>query len=64
MREAIFDNKKIEPVPVIASFSVDGEIKPLYVRLQNISLRIISYYITDQNLAWIEFRCTVEDQGM
>lgn len=29
MREAIFDNKKMEPVPVIASFSVDGEIKQI-----------------------------------
>lgn len=64
MREAIFDNKKMEPVPVIASFSVDGEIKPLYVRLQNITLKILSYCIIDQNLAWIEFRCTVEDQGI
>lgn len=64
MREAIFDNKNLEPVPVIASFSADGEIKPLYVRLQNMSLKILSYCITDQNLAWMEYRCTVEDQGI
>ena len=64
MREAIFDNKKMEPVPVIASFSVDGEIKPLYVRLQNESLKIIDFCILGQDLAWIKFRCVLVDQGI
>lgn len=61
----------IRCVPVIAVFSSDGEIKPLYVTINGTQLKINSYSIQENNLnnpipenIWIVFLCNTIDQNI
>ncbi|MCR5101219.1 MAG: hypothetical protein K6B41_07670 [Butyrivibrio sp.] len=47
-------------VPVIASFDTAGEIRPLYVRIDNKSRKIHSYRIKNKFRNSIDFECQVE----
>uniref|UniRef100_UPI004056E906 hypothetical protein n=1 Tax=Acetatifactor sp. TaxID=1872090 RepID=UPI004056E906 len=48
-------------VPVIASFDTDGHIRPLYVRINGISMKVDSYYERTMFSNTIEFNCKVID---
>jgi len=50
------------PVPVIASFSANGEFQPLYVRINNVSLKVLHCH-AKLNCTHPTFQCTVEDEG-
>ena len=41
-----FDYKPVDIVPVIASFSSEGRIAPLYVRIKGESYKIASYWVS------------------
>ena len=55
------DYKPVEIVPAIASFDTDGHIKPLYVRIDGCSLRVVSSRIRCIYANTIEFQCQVQD---
>lgn len=57
-----FDSNTMTVVPVIASFDSNGTIKPLYVRIDGKSLKIISCWFQDESLIK-KFHCTVELDG-
>lgn len=48
-------------VPVIASFDSEGHIKPLYVRIGELSLKIQSSWMKPSPSSTLEFHCTVQD---
>lgn len=50
-------------VPVIASFSTDGKIRPLYVRINGVSLKVMQ---CTPHLNYIHptFDCVVDDFGI
>lgn len=50
-------------VPVIASFSTDGQIRPLYIRINGVSLHVMqcTAYMTYTNPT---FDCVVDDSGI
>lgn len=55
----------LQCVPVIASFSADGEIQPLYTTIKSIPLKIEWSTVLEQNdHSWIPFLCTVIDNGL
>ncbi len=47
-------------VPVIASFSTDGDIKPLYVRIDGQPRKIRSYKEKNRYHNGIDFACRIE----
>ena len=51
-------------VPVIASFNKAGEIRPLYVRMNGIALRVLSFWVKSTYLNTLEFQCKVYDAGV
>ena len=55
----------IRCVPVIASFSSEGSIKPLYVSIDAVQLKIESCIREPQKNGdkWIVFRCTAIDDN-
>lgn len=57
---AIFNtNRKF--VSVIASFDNKGNIYPLYVRIDGVSLKILSYVLTESTGYSRSFECRVQD---
>jgi len=50
-------------VPVIASFSTDGQIKPIYIRINGVSLKVTkcTAHMTHINPT---FQCIVDDFGI
>lgn len=50
-------------VPVIASFSTNGTIRPLYVRINGVSLKIIQC-TSHMNHIHPTFDCIVDDYGI
>lgn len=56
-----FDSN-LEIVPVIASFDTNGTIRPLYVRINNESYRILSCR-ESESYGLRSFRCKIEDHG-
>ena len=65
LSNSVFDAKHIRCVPVIAVFSSTGDIKPLYVTINWVKLKIETYTILDSTFGdnWIYFLCTVIDHG-
>lgn len=53
---------KSNAVPVIASFSAEGGIKPIYVKLNDISFKIESFYIKERHSNQIAFVCQIIDE--
>lgn len=50
-----------ESVSVIASFDTQGHVKPLYVRIGDVSLKVVSSWIASPDTIIMEFKCQVED---
>ena len=60
----VMDYELYRAVPVIASFDTQGKIAPLYVRLNGLSKRVLSYWIRNAGFVnTIEFSCKIEDDG-
>lgn len=58
-----FDYAPVEIVPVIASFDSQGHIAPLYVRINGLSLKVNSFWVSSTYHNIIEFKCKVIDHG-
>lgn len=52
-------NETIIPVPVIASFTSDGRIKPLYFSVDGIQFKIDNILSQDERVSRIHFRCDI-----
>ncbi len=50
-------------VPVIASYSTAGEIRPLYVRIEDISYKIVSCKFIS-SVALLRFKCQIIDNNI
>lgn len=59
---SIFDLRK--SVPVIASFSKDGKLYPLNVRIDDMEYKILSYVKLNKNTSGVHFECKIEDYGI
>lgn len=51
-------------VSVIASFDTDGHIKPLYVRVDEESLKVVSCWMKPAFVSSCTYQCKVEDHGV
>lgn len=60
----ILDTPNLRCVPVIASFSSNGEIAPLYTNINSIQLKIESFKIKNEFDLWIQFSCKVIDNNI
>lgn len=56
-----YDFKPGSIVPVIASFDSEGHVKPLYVRIGELSLKVQSSWMVPSFPNVLEFRCKVID---
>lgn len=64
MKQVSYNNhdiRKVQVVPVIASFDSEGHIKPLYVRLEGESFKIKSYWVKSNFINSVSFNCQVEN---
>ena len=61
-----FSYSPVDFVPVIASFDTDGNLKPLYVRINGTAMKVHSYHERQHYRNTIEFNCkiieTVDDE--
>lgn len=56
----IFDvNPSVVPVPVIATFSKDGDVRPLYFAAEGIRIKIDNIKWKQKKMACIEFQCEI-----
>lgn len=55
------DSPNLQIVSVIAAFDADGNIKPLYVRIGEESLKVYSVSIKHKYNGIIDYRCQVID---
>ena len=53
--------RHLQVVPVISSFDCDGNIFPLYVRIDGQSLKIYNAHRVDSTIRIINFNCEVMD---
>ena len=56
-----YDYEPCTVVPVIASFDAEGHIRPLYVRVNGLSLKVTSYWIKCDFVNYTRFNCQVSD---
>lgn len=56
-------NTAYNMVPVIASFDSEGHVRPLYVRINEVSLKIYSSYEKPSFHGFMEFQCKVIDNN-
>lgn len=70
LSEALRSATHMRCVPVIASFSTNGEILPLYLKINSTQLKIVSCVMEKQDKenvwgtnVWIVFRCVVIDNN-
>ena len=61
---SIFDIKEYKALQVIASFTTKGIMKPIYVRIIDISFQVISFSILHENLSTLDYKCTINDNGI
>lgn len=61
---SIFEVSHMKAIPVIASFANDGKIQPLYIRIDDVSLKVLSYYKIEETIAGLHYNCCVEDNGI
>lgn len=62
--DAFYTRHDIKPgmtVPVIASFDSEGRVRPLYVRIGELSLKVASFWLKPTFLYMMEFHCMVID---
>lgn len=64
--KSLYDSPNIRCIPVIASFSSKGDIKPLYATVNGSQLKIDSYtiHIPSDGKNWIIFLCDIIEQGI
>ena len=55
------ESPRLQVVPVIASFDSDGNVKPLYVRIGEESLKVFSAIVKSSTAEIMTFRCQVVD---
>lgn len=55
-----FDVDLVEPVSVLASFDTVGKISPVFVRINEYSCKILSFWILKKFGSSTDFNCTVE----
>lgn len=60
---SIYDMPNLTAVPVIASFSEKGELRPLYFGYEHESIKILSYKITGTQTFNTRFQCEYENYG-
>lgn len=58
-----YNGSTLEIVSVIASFDTDGHVKPLYVRVNQESLKVHSSWMRPSFHGFLEFQCKVIDNG-
>ena len=58
-----YDYGSLEIVSVIASFDTNGHVKPLYVRINQESLKVHSSWMKPSFHGFLEFQCKVIDNG-
>ena len=56
-----FDYKPVNIVPVIASFDSEGNIVPLYARINGESYKIASHWVSSTFSNSLEYKCKVID---
>lgn len=56
-----YDHLPITVIPVIASFDTDGHIKPLYVRIDGLALKVHSCWLKPSFSGVMEFNCKIID---
>ena len=59
-----FDAPNLVPVPVIASFSPEGKVKPLYLKWDGESVEILGYKIRCEHEREIVYECVYEQSGL
>ena len=57
------DCTHLKIVPVISSFDMNGNITPLYVRIDGESLKIYNAYQSNSTFSLLHFKCEVMVQG-
>lgn len=55
------DSESVMIVPVIASFSAQGQIKPLYVRIHGASFKVDSSYVICNFVNTVDLSCKIID---
>ena len=58
---SIFDIKEYKALQVIASFTSKGLMKPIYVRIDDITYQVTSCNKLHENLSIMNFKCTIDD---
>ena len=58
-----YDFYNVDIVSVIASFDTDGHVKPLYVRINENSLKVESSWLKPSFRGTLEFQCKVVDNN-
>lgn len=56
-----FDYRPVDIVPVIASFDSEGHIKPLYVRINGESYKVVSHWVSSTFHNTVDFKCKIAD---
>ena len=56
-----YDYMPVKIVPVIASFDSKGQIRPLYVRIDEASYKICSCFLRNRFANLLEFSCRILD---
>ena len=66
LSEALKSITHMRCIPVIVSFSTEGEMKPLYTVINSVQLKIESYIqeIPHEGKNWIIFHCSVIDNNI
>lgn len=60
---SIFDIKEYKALQVITSFTSKGLVKPIYVRIDDITYQVISCNKLHENLSIMNFKCTIDNDG-
>lgn len=51
-------------VQAIISFSDDGKMQPLYIAHRGESRKVLSSYVSHEDLAWITYECSIQIDDM
>lgn len=54
-------SEEFNAIPVIVSFDCKGQIKPLYIRIGDESLKVHHVFLMSHNFSGSTFRCEVMD---
>lgn len=62
-KHPLFSVPNRKTTPVIASFDAQGNVRPLYIRIDSFDFEILSCRVTKTMIEFIEFECRIEDHG-